>query len=547
MMPDSSNMIGNKSAPPDIQRNEKCQSNDELQMNKVVFVFMLVVTLGGCSLNRAGREEVSTALERYVQTRMDTARAYAQTPGLTDASDNSDEGQSSNRNHDKDSPAANSLHSEAKPTLQLENEGPATSSTPLEAPQTLRDFIVLALKDNPDVKAAQEEASAKAERIPQVTALPDPVLNTKTMPEPIRTAEGDNFFNLAVSQKLPVPEKLDRAGRIALQETRIALDSLKETRLRVIAQVKRAYFGLYTIDKSIEITHNNQDLLRGLIQVVRAQVMAGRRGQDDVLRIQVELSNLDAELIDLRQRRVTVQARLNEVLNRPTTTLITSPKAFDIRQADLSIDTLLAQAEKMNPALSRLKQQIERDKQAVKLAQLAYWPDFTIGFEWIKMEPRDAFRPPPNPRTGLRPVVSRMSRDGSDNWAINFGFTLPIWTYKIKAGIAEAERKLSASMMRYVSTRNQVSFQVTDALQRVRAQKELALLFRDTIIPEARQTYEVSQASYMAGTSDFLYVIDNWRKWLVFRIQYYRSLGELERSVADLEQALGLSLAELGG
>jgi hypothetical protein len=43
-----------------------------------------------------------------------------------------------------------------------------------------------------------------------------------------------------------------------------------------------------------------------------------------------------------------------------------------------------------------------------------------------------------------------------------------------------------------------------------------------------------------------LYVIDNWRKWLVFTIQYYRSLGELERSVADLEQALGLSLTEAG-
>ena len=29
-------------------------------------------------------------------------------------------------------------------------------------------------------------------------------------------------------------------------------------------------------------------------------------------------------------------------------------------------------------------------------------------------------------------------------------------------------------------------------------------------------------------------------------IKYYRSLGELERSVADLEQALGMSLSEAG-
>ncbi len=78
-----------------------------------------------------------------------------------------------------------------------------------------------------------------------------------------------------------------------------------------------------------------------------------------------------------------------------------------------------------------------------------------------------------------------------------------------------------------------------------RLAKELAAIFKNTIIPQAQQTYQVSQASYIAGRSDFLYVIDNWQKWLVFTIQYHRAIGELERSVAELEQAIGMSLAEV--
>ena len=66
-------------------------------------------------------------------------------------------------------------------------------------------------------------------------------------------------------------------------------------------------------------------------------------------------------------------------------------------------------------------------------------------------------------------------------------------------------------------------------------------------IPQSRQAYEVSRASYTAGRGEFLFVIDNWQKWLTFTIQYHRALGELERSVADLEEALGLSLGEAGG
>ncbi|MFQ5461428.1 MAG: TolC family protein [Phycisphaerae bacterium] len=469
----------------------------------------------GCALNRVGREEVSAAIQRHFEARSETADRYARTPVVRKAS------------------------------------RPGTTKTPvvqtLQAPGTLRDFITLALQQNPEIMAAQDVARAKAERIPQVTALPDPVLKTKTLPEPVRTAEGDNFFNLSVSQKLPVPEKLDARGRIALEETRVALERLQETRLRIIAGVKRAYFQLYVVDRSMEVTQANQDLLRGLIDVARSQVATGRRGQDDVLRAQVELSNLEAELITLRQRRVTIAAKLNELLDRTPTTPIATPEDFDIRQGDLAIEALFAKATDKNPELKRFERQIERDRHALQLAKLAYWPDFTIGFEWISMESRAAFKPPRNAQTGRRPTVSTMSENGSDNWAITFGFSLPIWMDKIKGGIEEATRRLAASRAQYRSATNRVEFAVEDALQRVISQRELALLFRNTIIPQAEQTYRVSQASYTAGTSDFLYVIDNWRKWLVFTIQYYRSLGELERSVADLEQTLGMSLSEAGG
>lgn len=476
------------------------------------YALTLVGTLSqGCALHRDGTQEVAAYIQQRAAVRASDGVTYARLPAS--------------------------------------GKEPSTPAEEIAEPRTLevlRDFIVVALENNPDIKAAEETARAKAERIVQVTALPDPMVTTRTLPEPIRTAEGDNFFVLGISERFPVPEKLDRAGRIALEETRAALQRLQEVRVRIIAEVKRAYFQLYVLDKSIDITQENQRLLRGLIDVARAQVAAGRRPQDDVLRAQVELSSLEAELIALRQRRVTMVARANELLDRAPATPVPTLEGFDIREADLSLDQLLAKAADANPALKRLKHQIEREEHSVELAKLAYWPDFTLGFEWINMEPRDAFRPPPNPTTGQRPAVPTMSEDGTDNWAISFGFSLPIWLDKIKGGINEARHRLLATRQEYAATQNRIEFQIEDALERVRAQRDLAALFHSTIIPQAQQTYQVSQASYVAGASSFLYVVDNWRKWLVFTIQYHRSLGELERSVADLEEAIGLSLPELG-
>jgi cobalt-zinc-cadmium efflux system outer membrane protein len=486
-----------------------------------VSVLLLIaagIGLTGCALSKTADRELAAAVERYERGRGRDADAYA-------------------------APTA-----PAPPTTQPTRTGPA-SRPPDEfsQPQSLRDYIVLALAENPDIKAAGEMARAKAARVPQVTALPDPVLMTKTLPEPVRTAEGDNYFVLGISMKFPVPEKLDRAGRVALQEARMALEDVQQARLGVIGDVKRAYFRLYVVERTIDVDLANQELLRGLIDAARAQVAAGRRTQDDVLRAQVELSDLESQLVELRQQRETIAAMLNRLLNRPPTTPIPRPDEFDLRRVDARLEQLFELAVDKNPDLRRVRQQIERDREAVKLARLAYWPDFTLGLEWMQMDPRGAFQPPPNPETGMRPPAPRLSEDGSDNWAIVFGFNVPLWFDKIAGGIHEARSRLLASQHQYAAARNRASFQIADALARVRAQQELAELFRDTIIPQAQQAYEVSRAAYSSATADFLFVIDNWQKWLKFTVQYHRALGELERSVADLEEAIGLSLTEAGG
>lgn len=471
--------------------------------------------LAGCALNQAADREVSSAILQYEDERAQASEAYAGgVTALTAAS--------------------------TQPASPTSNE-PADAAN---EQRSLRDYLLTALEQNPEIKAAQEMARMRAARVPQVTALPDPMLMTRTLPEPTRTADGDLFFSLGVQQRLPHPEKLDRAGRVALQEARMAIETLRQTRLNVIADVKRAYFRIYVVDRTIEIDRTNQDLLRGLIDAARAQVASGRRRQDDVLRAQVELSNLESQLVELRQQRESATAMLNRVLNRPPGTAVPTLPDFDVRSVDIKLDNLIRAAADRNPDLQMLTQQIERDRQNVELARLAYWPDITVGFEWMYMRPRPAFEPPRDTATGKRPPVNRMSEEGTDSWAIMFGADLPIWFEKIEAGIREARSQLLASQHEYAAAKNRVSYEIEDALSRVRAQQELAHIFKDTIIPQAQQTYEVSRASYSAGANDFLVVIDNWQKWLMFRTLYHRALGELEQSVADLEQALGASLAE---
>ena len=466
----------------------------------------------GCTRSQRGVEAVSSALARYRAENVEVATRYASAPAVA----------------------------------QLATTPPGEDEPAETPPSALREYLLHALEHNPRVRQAIHEARAKAQRYAQVTALPDPVVKIKVLPEPVRTAEGDNYLVVGVSQKLPIPDKLDLAGQIALEEARMAIEGLRGIRLEVVARVKGAYYQLYVLDKSIAITGSNEDRLRSLIEVARVQVAAGRRGQADVLRAQVELSQLRADLIQLTQRRRSQAARLNDLLGRHQGVEVPSPPEFGVRAFDGAIEALLVRAEEANPRLERLRRRIERDRERVRLARLHYWPDFTLGFEWIVMEPRDAFEAPRNPQTGRRPVTPQMSEGGSDNWAVTLGFNVPIWRRRIEAGISEAQQQVLATQMEYAAARSMIFHEIEDALARVEAQRELAELFERTIIPEAEQSYRVSQAGYSSGRTDFLDVIESWRKWTTFSIQYHRAVGELERSVADLELAIGASLSDVG-
>ncbi|KAA0222840.1 MAG: TolC family protein [Planctomycetota bacterium] len=480
---------------------------------------LLLALLAGCSGHAAESRRVRDALARLNAPGNSETRTFAEEPD--------------NAGMNASEPAPVSI-------------APDAAGRSAEEPAALDSLVAIALRDNPAIRAADESVRAALAKIPQASAPPDPELLTRTLPEPAQYADGSNYFILSVMMSLPLPEKLDRAGRVALEEAWIALHDAERMRREVAAEVRRAYSRAYILDRTIETNLANRELLRGLIDVAHAEVAAGRRSQDDILRAQVELYALDSEVIDLRRERTEATADLNRLTARPAGTDLPALINLTPRTARVDRERVLAQADRFNPVLLRLQRQIERDRHAVRAAELASWPDLKFGIEWMYQRDREAMRVLPDPQTGMIPEVDRMSERGMDMWAIVAGINLPIWRGRIEGGIAEARSRLAASQHELAAERHRVASRIATSLSAVAAKQELVALFANTIIPQARQAYEVSRAAYSGGgKGDFPAVIESWRKWLAFTVQYHRSIAELETALADLEEAAGAGVAEL--
>ncbi len=417
-------------------------------------------------------------------------------------------------------------------------EGQVAHEAPSKSPGRPLDlYIREAMERHPSIQAAIADARAKLERIPQVTSLPDPMIRTVIRPEPIQTAAGDAVFTLGVGQKIPMPMKLDRQGRIAAAEARMAIERLNATRLRVIADVERAYYRLYLTDRSMELTTANRELLEALEQVVESQYRVGKVEQQDVLRVQTELSKLFNDLSRYERQRDSAAAMLNQLLDRPVVDEVPMTEPASPTEVHGRVEALIDLAWEHNPELAALLHQADRDRESVKLADLGYWPDLTAGLEWTKQDGREAFKPPLAPEN-----ANRASEQGDDNWALTFQVNLPIWSQRIEAAKREARANLERTLQARRAASNMVAFRVYDAWVRVHTQQDTIQLLESTLIPQARQTYEVSLSSYQVGGMGFIGVIDNWRNVLTFELMLHREIAGLETAFAELQREVGLQL-----
>jgi outer membrane protein TolC len=261
--------------------------------------------------------------------------------------------------------------------------------------------------------------------------------------------------------------------------------------------------------------------------------------QQDVLRAQTELANLDAELVRLRQELVSNQARLARLLHASPNTNLQAEEQIPEADVALELERLYAVAVAARPELQAELHMIERERRAKELACKQYYPDATLGVEWMENTTHKAIAP---------------TADGLDDVGLNLSVNLPIYRNRLDAAVREAEARALAAARRYESERDQTLERIKDLFAQVESQRELVRLFSQTILPKAQQTLEVSMADYQTGRVDFQQLQSNFQEVLKIQLMLERQHSQLQQSLASLERTVGgtvdvstLPIPELGG
>lgn len=393
----------------------------------------------------------------------------------------------------------------------------------LEGPHDLEEYVAFALEQNPEIQAARKRVEAAGHQVPVAASLQDPMLNMTFFPEEVQTAAGQQEFSLAVQQKVPWLGKLSTRAELAESQTNAARAELAAVELATIEQVKRAYYELYFIQQAIAVTEAEQRLLFQIRDVANTRYKAGQTSQQDVLRADLEISNVETELIRLRQRLDSAQARLARMLHVSPQTKIRALDELPEEPSLRDLESLQRRAVAARPELHAQLAVLERDRRAVELARLEYMPDVNFGVTWIDVA-----------NAGISPVAN-----GRDSVLVGAGVNLPIYRKRLDASVRSAEANAVATARAYDSLRDATLEEVVDLFAQAQSQRDLLALFGDDILPKARQTVEVSSRAYNVGEVDFLQLLDNWRQLLRYEISYRRLQASLRQTLAQLERVVG--------
>lgn len=389
-------------------------------------------------------------------------------------------------------------------------------------------LIDTALDQNPRLGRLYQEYQAAANRSQYANKLPDPKLGANVFGNPIETAAGSQRANMSLSQAIPWLGRLNAQQQQAFFEAYAIREEYAAERLRVISGIRVGWYRLYVIDRQIETTEANQELLKSLIDVANARIAIGNASQGDVLLGTLELSKLQKRLLTLRRQRRSVEAEVNRLIGRNGETPVSSSRMISVGTIELDSAAIHRVALESQPEIEAARLRTQATRWGIEVARLQRRPEFMLSASYFFTD-------------GNRPA-SPIVNVGEDPWALGVQVSLPVWQQKYDAMENEAGWKHQAAFNNVADLSDRYDALILDLLAESKRAAETAELYKTTILPQARQTLTADQESFVNGNVEFDRVVQDYRNLLTLELGYHQAVGELAIANARIQQAAGRDL-----
>src|SRR5438477_1009409 len=405
--------------------------------------------------------------------------------------------------------------------IRAENSGDAG----IEAPRiSLREVTSVVLANNPSIKEAENRWHAARERVRQANAWDDPRISGESRVRRFVDVPPNAFMDqtLSVEQLIPITGKNLVRGRVAAAEALSIFGEVRLAELEVIAKARAFYFRLANAYDQLEINSKNITSLRQIADISRSRYENGLESAANVLVAETDHSKVLETRRDLERSLSDAQSQVNTLMNRDAFAPLGAPEAATINEAHLSVAKLRDITLAQRPEVQMARAKIDMEKSKLQLAHRAWIPDPAVTVKGQRYN--DAAQ-----------AVSEFDAGVS--------FTVP-WVNpgKYSAGVREAGANVAAAEHGFDREQKEALRLLRDQLEKIETFHHHVELFRDKLVPQARQAFEATRLSYESGKATFLDWISAQRNLRDIEATARAHLTDYQVAVAELESIIGAEL-----
>jgi outer membrane protein TolC len=387
---------------------------------------------------------------------------------------------------------------------------------------SLDQVTSLVLANNPALKAAEEKWQAMKARVPQAAAWEDLRAQGMSRVERYVSIPPNAFMDqtFALQQEVPITGKNLSRARAASAGAGAAFEDMRRMQLDVVSRARIAFYNLANGYAQLELNRRNVELLNQFAKISRDRYEVGNGEQADVLTAETDAAKLSEIEADILRRISEAQTALNVLMNRAPQSPLRAPLTLDFEPVQFSLPQVQAMALAARPEVQRAHSRVEAEKFRVQLANREWVPDPTVTVQ-----------------------AQRYNEANQAVSELDVGVSVPLPFFnprKYSAGLTEAQRNLESAQHEQESVRTQTLGLVRDQLTKITTAAHHYELYRDKIVPLARQTVQSNRAAYETSSANFLALITAQRVLQDAESTALNHLADYQIARAELDAVIGL-------
>lgn len=168
-------------------------------------------------------------------------------------------------------------------------------------------------------------------------------------------------------------ERLLELGR------QLAEEKTRASRLTIVGDVRRAYFGLQQVGAGLTAAREALKQIEELDRVVGDYVAREVALPADHLAVRTERARVDQSIVSMRNLEATLKERINLLMGRALSTPFQAAGEFAPAEIDIDLDAAVATAQAHRPAVREAALNAERASADMRLTERKRIPDVGVG------------------------------------------------------------------------------------------------------------------------------------------------------------------------